>query len=270
MEHRARKRFGQNFLHDQNIIHRIVRAIRPLRDDTLLEIGPGQGAITAELLASGCALHALELDRDLVDILTRKFGERPNFHLQQGDALKLDLTALTAKAGLAPGTKFRVVGNLPYNISTPLIFHLLDNAALIRDMHFMLQKEVVERLAAEPGSGDWGRLSIMVQYHCRVEHLFNVGPGAFNPAPKVDSAIVRLVPHAQLPHPARDHRLLERVVREAFNQRRKTLRNTLKGLLDSEAIAAAGVDGSLRPEQLDLAAFVRLADQLALQPQSPA
>jgi len=129
-------------------------------------------------------------------------------------------------------------------------------------MHFMLQKEVVERLAAQPGGGDWGRLSIMVQYHCRVEHLFNVGPGAFNPAPKVDSAIVRLVPHETLPHPARDHRQLERVVREAFNQRRKTLRNTLKGLLDAEAIEAAGVDGSLRPEQLDLAAFVRLSDQL--------
>jgi 16S rRNA (adenine1518-N6/adenine1519-N6)-dimethyltransferase len=134
---------------------------------------------------------------------------------------------------------------------------------LIRDMHFMLQKEVVERMAAGPGGGDWGRLSIMVQYHCRVEHLFNVGPGAFNPPPKVDSAIVRLVPHEVLPHPAKDAKLLEQVVREAFNQRRKTLRNTMKGLLDSPAIEAAGVDGSLRPEQLDLAAFVRLADQLA-------
>ncbi|MEE4465253.1 rRNA adenine dimethyltransferase family protein, partial [Azotobacter chroococcum] len=137
-----------------------------------------------------------------------------------------------------------------------------EHAGLIRDMHFMLQKEVVERLAAEPGGGDWGRLSIMVQYHCRVEHLFNVGPGAFNPPPKVDSAIVRLVPHETLPHPAEDPALLERVVREAFNQRRKTLRNTLKGLLDATDIEAAGVDGSLRPEQLDLAAFVRLADRL--------
>jgi 16S rRNA (adenine1518-N6/adenine1519-N6)-dimethyltransferase len=158
-----------------------------------------------------------------------------------------------------------VVGNLPYNISTPLIFHLLKNAELIRDMHFMLQKEVVERMAAGPGGGDWGRLSIMVQYHCRVEHLFNVGPGAFNPPPKVDSAIVRLVPHETLPHPAKDHRLLERVVREAFNQRRKTLRNTLKALLSNAEIEAAGVDGSKRPEQLDLAAFVRLADKLSEQ-----
>jgi 16S rRNA (adenine1518-N6/adenine1519-N6)-dimethyltransferase len=178
--------------------------------------------------------------------------------LNQGDALKFDFNQLEA----APHS-LRVVGNLPYNISTPLIFHLLNNAGLIRDMHFMLQKEVVERLAATPGGGDWGRLSIMVQYHCRVEHLFNVGPGAFNPPPKVDSAIVRLVPHDVLPHPAKDHRLLERVVREAFNQRRKTLRNTLKNLLPADAIEAAGVDGSLRPEQLDLAAFVRLADQLA-------
>ena len=264
-QHRARKRFGQNFLHDAGVIHRILRASHAREDDRLLEIGPGQGALTEGLLASGAQLDVIELDLDLIPILQARFGDNPRFRLNQGDALKFDFARLQA----APGS-LRVVGNLPYNISTPLIFHLLDNAALIRDMHFMLQKEVVERLAAEPGSGDWGRLSIMVQYHCRVEHLFNVGPGAFNPAPKVDSAIVRLVPHAQLPHPARDHRLLERVVREAFNQRRKTLRNTLKGLLDSEAIAAAGVDGSLRPEQLDLAAFVRLADQLALQPQSPA
>ena len=264
-QHRARKRFGQNFLHDAGVIHRILRAIHAREDDRLLEIGPGQGALTEGLLASGAQLDVIELDLDLIPILQARFGDNPRFRLNQGDALKFDFARLQA----APGS-LRVVGNLPYNISTPLIFHLLDNAALIRDMHFMLQKEVVERLAAEPGSGDWGRLSIMVQYHCRVEHLFNVGPGAFNPAPKVDSAIVRLVPHAQLPHPARDQRLLERVVRETFNQRRKTLRNTLKGLLDSEAIAAAGVDGSLRPEQLDLAAFVRLADQLALQPQSPA
>ncbi|HHX04573.1 MAG TPA: 16S rRNA (adenine(1518)-N(6)/adenine(1519)-N(6))-dimethyltransferase RsmA, partial [Pseudomonas sp.] len=165
----------------------------------------------------------------------------------------------------AEPSSLRVVGNLPYNISTPLIFHLLNNAHLVRDMHFMLQKEVVERMAAKPGGGDWGRLSIMVQYHCRVEHLFNVGPGSFSPPPKVDSAIVRLTPYAQLPHPAKDARALDRVVREAFNQRRKTLRNTLKNILSAEAIEAAGVDGSLRPEQLDIAAFVRLADQLSTQ-----
>lgn len=259
-QHRARKRFGQNFLHDAGIIHRILRAIHARPDQHLLEIGPGQGAITEGLLGSDARLDVIELDQDLIPLLKMRFGLDPKFTLHQGDALKFDFARL-----VEGGEKLRVVGNLPYNISTPLIFHLLDHAAVIEDMHFMLQKEVVERMAAGPGGGDWGRLSIMVQYHCRVEHLFNVGPGAFNPPPKVDSAIVRLVPHAVLPHPAKDHRLLERVVREAFNQRRKTLRNTLKNLLDAQAIEAAGVDGSLRPEQLDLAAFVRLADQLALQ-----
>ncbi|MDH4555310.1 16S rRNA (adenine(1518)-N(6)/adenine(1519)-N(6))-dimethyltransferase RsmA [Pseudomonas sp. BN417] len=257
-QHRARKRFGQNFLHDAGVIHRILRSIHARAGEHLLEIGPGQGALTEGLLASGAQLDVVELDLDLIPILQHKFGQLPNFRLTQGDALKFDFRQFGAEP-----RSLRVVGNLPYNISTPLIFHLLDHADLIRDMHFMLQKEVVERLAAEPGGGDWGRLSIMVQYHCRVEHLFNVGPGAFNPPPKVDSAIVRLAPHEVLPHPAKDVALLERVVREAFNQRRKTLRNTLKGLLDAAAIEAAGVDGSLRPEQLDLAAFVRLADQLA-------
>ena len=259
-QHRARKRFGQNFLHDAGVIHRILRAIHARTGEHLVEIGPGQGALTEGLIGSGARLDVIELDQDLVPLLKLRFGLNPQFGLHQGDAMKFDFASL-----VRDGEKLRVVGNLPYNISTPLIFHLLEHAACIGDMHFMLQKEVVERLAAEPGSGDWGRLSIMVQYHCRVEHLFNVGPGAFNPPPKVDSAIVRLVPHATLPHPAKDHRLLERVVREAFNQRRKTLRNTLKQLLPVAAIEAAGVDGSLRPEQLDLAAFVRLADQLALQ-----
>jgi len=257
-QHRARKRFGQNFLHDAGVIHRILRAIHARPGERLVEIGPGQGALTEGLLGSGAQLDVVELDLDLIPLLKAKFGLEPNFTLHQGDALKFDFTALSS----APHS-LRIVGNLPYNISTPLIFHLLEHAGLIRDMHFMLQKEVVERLAAEPGGGDWGRLSIMVQYHCRVEHLFNVGSGAFNPAPKVDSAIVRLVPHEVLPHPAKDHRQLERVVREAFNQRRKTLRNTLKALLSAEAIEAAEVDGSLRPEQLSLADFVRLADQLS-------
>ncbi|MGK9065873.1 16S rRNA (adenine(1518)-N(6)/adenine(1519)-N(6))-dimethyltransferase RsmA [Stutzerimonas chloritidismutans] len=256
-QHRARKRFGQNFLHDAGVIHRIQRAIHARPGERIVEIGPGQGALTEGILDSGAHLDVVELDLDLIPILQQKFADRANFSLNQGDALKFDFGQLTHDP-----RSLRIVGNLPYNISTPLIFHLLDHASLIRDMHFMLQKEVVERLAAEPGGGDWGRLSIMVQYHCRVEHLFNVGPGAFNPAPKVDSAIVRLVPHEELPHPAQDPRQLEIVVRQAFNQRRKTLRNTLKGLLDADAIAAANVDGSLRPEQLDLAAFVRLSDQL--------
>ena len=255
-QHRARKRFGQNFLHDTGVIDRIIRAISPRAEQHLLEIGPGQGALTESLVNSGAKLDVIEIDLDLVSILKVKFALAPNFTLHEGDALKFDFARLDP----APAS-LRVVGNLPYNISTPLIFHLLDNAHLVHDMHFMLQKEVVERMAAKPGGGDWGRLSIMVQYHCRVEHLFNVGPGSFSPPPKVVSAIVRLTPHTELPHQAQDARALDRIVREAFNQRRKTLRNTLKNVLPAEAIAAAGVDGSLRPEQLDIAAFVRLADQ---------
>ena len=259
-QHRARKRFGQNFLHDSGVIDRIIRAIAPREGDRMLEIGPGQGAITQSLVDSGVQLDVIEIDLDLVTILKDKFALSKNFTLHEGDALKFDFSRLDP----APSS-LRVVGNLPYNISTPLIFHLLNNAHVVRDMHFMLQKEVVERMAAKPGGGDWGRLSIMVQYHCRVEHLFNVGPGSFSPPPKVDSAIVRLTPHAVLPHQAKDARALDRIVREAFNQRRKTLRNTLKNVLSVEEIAAADVDGSLRPEQLDLAAFVRLADQLTEQ-----
>jgi 16S rRNA (adenine1518-N6/adenine1519-N6)-dimethyltransferase len=260
MKHVARKRFGQNFLTDAHVLSDIIDAIGPRRGETMVEIGPGLAAMTALLLKELDHMHVVELDRDLVTRLEKSYP-RERLTVHSGDALKFDFGAIP----VPEGSKLRVVGNLPYNISTPLIFHLLHNASLIRDMHFMLQKEVVERLAAGPGGGDWGRLSIMVQYHCRVEHLFNVGPGAFNPPPKVDSAIVRLVPHAVLPHPAKDHKLLERVVREAFNQRRKTLRNTLKLLLSNAEIEAAGVDGSLRPEQLDLAAFVRLADKLSEQ-----
>lgn len=257
-QHRARKRFGQNFLHDAGVIDRILRSIYPREGERLLEIGPGQGALTGGLVDSNAQLDVIELDKDLIPLLKLRFGLKPNFTLHEGDALQFDFSTLNVEPG-----NLRVVGNLPYNISTPLIFHLLDHASLIRDMHFMLQKEVVERMSAKPGGGHWGRLSIMVQYHCKVEHLFNVGPGAFNPAPKVDSAIVRLTPHAELPYPAQDAKALDRVVREAFNQRRKTLRNTLKNLMSSEDIKAVGVDPGLRPEQLALADFVRLADRFA-------
>lgn len=263
-EHRARKRFGQNFLHDQNIIRRIVACIRPRSGDVLLEIGPGQGAITTELLDSGCELHAVELDRDLVAMLQSRFGERPNFHLRSGDALALDLTEIAETARL------RVVGNLPYNISTPLMFHLLAQRERIVDMHFMLQKEVVERLAAEPSSRDYGRLSIMAQYFCAIESLFEVPPGAFTPRPKVQSAIVRLTPHATLPHPARSVPVLQQVVRTAFNQRRKTLRNAIQGLLSAEQLSALGIDPSARPETLSLQAFVAMADAVAQQTQEQA
>ena len=258
-QHRARKRFGQNFLHDAGVIHRILRAIHAREGQRLLEIGPGQGALTEGLLGSGARLDVIELDQDLIPLLKLKFGLESRFSLHQGDALKFDFASLVES-----GEKLRVVGNLPYNISTPLIFHLLEHAPVIEDMHFMLQKEVVERLAATPGGGDWGRLSIMVQYHCRVEHLFNVGPGAFNPPPKVDSAIVRLTPFAEPPHPARDPKLLERVVREAFNQRRKTLRAALSGWAGSpqrseDLLTAAGIDPKTRGEALTVADFERLA-----------
>jgi 16S rRNA (adenine1518-N6/adenine1519-N6)-dimethyltransferase len=262
MEHRARKRFGQNFLHDQNVIDRIVRAIRPQRDESLLEIGPGRGALTSALLDSGCELHALELDRDLVALLTEKFGANPRFHLQQGDALKLDIGALIA-ADASPQThKLRIVGNLPYNISTPLIFHLLQHSAAIADMHFMLQKEVVERLAAAPNNKEYGRLGIMAQYFCRIEPLLDVPPGAFSPQPKVQSAVVRLAPYTTLPHPATSEATLQQVVRTAFNQRRKTLRNALQTLLAADDIAACGVDPGARPETLGLPQYVALADRL--------
>lgn len=256
--HRARKRFGQNFLHDHGVINRILRAIAPREGQHLVEIGPGQGALTEGLSSSGARLDVVELDHDLHARLLAYFGGNPLFTLHKGDALKFDFRSL-----VQPGEKLRVVGNLPYNISTPLMFHLLSQADCVQDMHFMLQKEVVQRLAAGAGMNHYGRLGIMVQYWCTVEHLFDVGPGAFNPPPKVDSAIVRLTPHAQLPHPADDVEMLEIVVREAFNQRRKTLRNTLKPLLDAEAIAEAGLDPTVRPEQVDLAGFVRLANLLA-------
>lgn len=267
MNARPKKSFGQHFLHEKRYIERIVSAIAPRPEDVVVEIGPGEGALTLPLLASAGKLTAIELDTDLIPGLQARAASVGELRIIHSDVLKVDFTALARERGVE---RLRIAGNLPYYISSPILFHCVDHAAAIRDMHFMLQKEVVERLAAGPGGGDWGRLSIMVQYHCRVEHLFNVGPGAFNPPPKVDSAIVRLVPHAVLPHPAKDHRLLERVVREAFNQRRKTLRNTLKQLMTAAEIEAAGVDGSLRPEQLDLAAFVRLADKLSEQaPQTP-
>lgn len=254
----ARKRFGQNFLQDAGVIDRLLRSIQARDNQRLLEIGPGRGALTEGLLDSGARLDVIELDLDLIPLLKLRFGLRANFHLRQGDALDLDLAELNPEPG-----QLRVVGNLPYNISTPLIFHLLGQSRWIGDMHFMLQKEVVERLAANPGGGQWGRLSVMVQYHCRVDNLFPVPPQAFKPQPKVESAIVRLTPRPTPPFPAKSPALLERLVREAFNQRRKTLRNALGALLPVEGIEAAGVDPRLRPEQIDLAGFVRLADQLA-------
>ncbi|MFL1407508.1 16S rRNA (adenine(1518)-N(6)/adenine(1519)-N(6))-dimethyltransferase RsmA [Marinobacter sp. M1N3S26] len=254
--HQARKRFGQNFLHDPGVIERIVRSIHPQPDDNLVEIGPGLGALTEELLAVNPRLRVVELDRDLIPVLRTKFFNYPEFHIHEADALKFDFSEL---AGNGP---LRIVGNLPYNISTPLIFHLLEQAGVVKDMHFMLQKEVVQRLAAGPGDNNYGRLGIMAQYFCRVQPLFEVGPGAFKPAPKVDSAIVRLVPHETLPHPARDLAMLQQVVRTAFNARRKTLRKSLGNLVSAEELQNLGINDGLRPENLGLPEYVAIADYL--------
>ncbi|HEY0635501.1 MAG TPA: 16S rRNA (adenine(1518)-N(6)/adenine(1519)-N(6))-dimethyltransferase RsmA [Gammaproteobacteria bacterium] len=255
MDHRPRKRFGQNFLHDRNVIERIIRTISPQPGQHLVEIGPGLGALTEHLVAAGGDLDVVELDRDLIPPLAERFGALPHFRIHNADALRFDFSTL-----VRDDEKLRVVGNLPYNISTPLLFHLLDHHHVIRDMYFMLQLEVVNRLAAHPGDDDYGRLSVMIQYHCQVDKLFTVPPGAFTPAPKVYSAIVRLLPHTTPPHPADDEQMLSRLVAQAFSQRRKTLRNTLKGLLDAKAIEALGIDGTRRPETLSLAEFVVLAN----------
>lgn len=256
-QHKARKRFGQNFLVDHGIIRNIVRAVHPKTQDQIVEIGPGKGAIT-ELLADACDhLRVIELDRDLVPWLKVKFEKHPDFQLFQADALRFDFRQL-----MLPERPLRIVGNLPYNISTPLIFHLLSYANQVQDMHFMLQKEVVKRMAAEPGSGAYGRLSIMVQYYCAVEQLFEVPPTAFDPPPKVDSAIVRLVPYAQLPCVARNVKTLETLVNVAFQQRRKTLRNSLKPLLSVEQLEQLPVDLNLRPENITLAQYVEISNLL--------
>ncbi|MCV6621172.1 MAG: 16S rRNA (adenine(1518)-N(6)/adenine(1519)-N(6))-dimethyltransferase RsmA [Cellvibrionaceae bacterium] len=254
--HKARKRFGQNFLSDPGIIQRIVSSIAPREDDNIVEIGPGKGAITALLLEACPKLNVVELDRDLIPILLAQFAVFKDFKIHQADALKFDFSSL------AEDKAIRIVGNLPYNISTPLIFHLLSYHGKVQDMHFMLQKEVVERMAAVPGQKSYGRLGIMVQYYCQVENLFLVPPECFQPQPKVDSAIVRLKPFQELPHPAKDVKLLERVVNVAFQQRRKTLRNGLKQLANSEQLDALKTDISVRAENLSVEQFVALSDEL--------
>lgn len=256
-QHKARKRFGQNFLIDYGIINGIVRAVHPKLDDQMVEIGPGKGAIT-ELLAAQCNnLSVIELDRDLVPWLKVKFEKHPNFKLFQADALRFDFRELMHES-----KPLRIVGNLPYNISTPLIFHLLSYAERVQDMHFMLQKEVVKRMTAQPGSGAYGRLSIMVQYYCQTEDLFDVPPTSFDPQPKVDSAIVRLVPYKELPFIAHNVKTLESLVNVAFQQRRKTLRNTLKNLLSEEQLAQMPVDLTLRPENISIEDYVKMSNIL--------
>ena len=251
---RARKRFGQHFLHDRAVIRRIVDAIAPRPGDLVVEIGPGRGALTFPLLEAGCELHAVEIDRDLAAALRRQTARHPNLVVHETDALELDLARVAP-----PPRRLRVAGNLPYNISTPLVFRLLAALDRITDMHLMLQREVVDRMASPPGTREYGRLSVMVQLDCQVERILQVGSGAFSPAPRVDSAVVRLRPgpRARLDHAHRAR--LEAVVRSCFTKRRKTLRNALRGLCDEAAIEAAGIDPRARPETLTIDEFIELA-----------
>ena len=280
MAHIPRKRFGQNFLHDHNIIYNIISSIQARPEQHWVEIGPGQGALTEPLLNEKVHLDVVELDRDLVVLLREKFKHYPNLQIHSADALRFDFSALVdrgdqsagsglvreapegARAGIARDEKLRIIGNLPYNISTPLMFHLLDNAYCIEDMHFMLQKEVVDRICAEPGTKKYGRLSVMMQYYCAPELLFYVPPESFDPIPQVTSAIVRLVPHNQPPVTVNDIAKLNRVVTQAFSQRRKTLRNSLKKLIDEEDIVALNIDPTLRAESITLAEFASLSNLL--------
>tara|TARA_R110002049_G_scaffold61834_2_gene165846 strand:- start:249 stop:1085 length:837 start_codon:yes stop_codon:yes gene_type:complete len=266
-KHRARKRFGQNFLHDASIIDAITAAVQPRAEQHLVEIGPGQGALTESLISSGCKLDVIELDRDLVPGLLAAFCTKPGFTLHNADALDFDFNALLDKArgDATDNGTLRVVGNLPYNISTPLIFKLLQNCNIIADMHFMLQREVVERLAAAPGSKHWGRLGIMAQYHCQVEHLFDVPPTAFRPEPKVQSAIVRLTPWAESPWAPCDEPHLRALVKAAFAHRRKTLRNNLKEIISSPRLEALGIDPGARAETLALPQFIEISNALHAQ-----
>jgi len=248
----ARKRFGQNFLHDPRVIAQIIEAINPQSDQALVEIGPGRGALTEPLLERCSALDAIEIDRDLAGELQQRLADRC-LTLHTADALKFDFAALAASRG----RRLRVIGNLPYNVSTPLLFHLLEARASIIDLHIMLQREVIERICAAPGSGDYGRLTVMLAPWVTAEHLFDVGPGAFRPVPQVWSAVARLSMR-QTPAFAVDA-CYARVVSAAFSQRRKTLRNALRSLLDAEKIAACGIDPGARPETLAPAQFAALA-----------
>lgn len=254
MNHRPRKRFGQHFLHDPSVIARIIEAVAPAPGDRLVEIGPGEGALTLPLLARGVALTVIELDRDLASSLAARPEAGTLLTVVQGDALKVQLAELAA-----PGERLRLVGNLPYNVSTPLLFRFIAQAALVRDMHFMLQREVVERMAAAPGTKAYGRLTVMLAAACRVAPLFDVGPGAFRPPPRVWSSVVRLEPWPEPPFALPDPARFAEVVRRAFGQRRKTLRNALAGLVDEDAIRAVGCDPGVRAETLPPEVFARLA-----------
>jgi len=250
---RPRKRFGQHFLTDRHYLQRIVDAIDPRREDVVAEIGPGTGLLTAQLAPRLDRLHVIEIDRDLARSLREAYDPR-HVAVHEADALEFDFASLP--------DSLRVVGNLPYNVSTPLLFRMVEMAARIRDCTFMLQREVVERMVAAPATPEYGRLSVALQYRFRMQHLFGVPPGAFTPPPKVDSAVVRMVPLGDDRRRARDEALFARVTAAAFSQRRKTLRNALRALADAEAFSRAGIDPARRGETLSVDEFIALADAI--------
>ncbi len=259
--HQAKKRFGQNFLHNDMVISSIVDAINPKPTDNLIEIGPGLGALTEPVIERAGKLSVVELDRDLAHRLRHHPFLAPHLTIHETDALQFDFSQLVTE-----DKPLRIFGNLPYNISTPLIFHLLSFKDQVKDMHFMLQKEVVERMAASPNCKAYGRLSIMTQYQCQVIPVMEIGPEAFKPAPKVDSAIVRLLPHTKISNPVKDLKVLNTVCLTAFNQRRKTIRNSFKKLLSAEQLTHLNIEPSLRAENLSIDEFIKLANYITDNP----
>jgi 16S rRNA (adenine1518-N6/adenine1519-N6)-dimethyltransferase len=255
MLHQPRKRFGQNFLTDHTIIQQIMGSIAIQPGQHWIEIGPGLGALTEPLLDSGVTLDVVELDRNLVKHLQHNFQHQTHLHIHSGDALNFDFGCLAY-----PGESLHFIGNLPYNISSPIIFHLLESINCIEDMHFMLQKEVVDRICAAPGSKKYGRLSVMVQYHCATEKLFEVSAESFDPPPKVLSAMIKLTPHKLPPVAITNLNDLSYIVSKAFSQRRKTLRNALKNILTEREIVDLGIDPACRAETLTLKAFAKLSN----------
>jgi len=264
MAHRPRKRFGQNFLHDPGTIRRLLAAVAPRPGEQLVEIGPGRGALTLELLRAARRLVVIELDRDLIEPLAQRLRDIGDLQIHSADALTFDLCALRQGR-----ERLRLVGNLPYNISTPLLFRFLEQADCIEDLHLMLQQEVAERITATPGGKSYGRLSVMVQAYCQAQCLLTIGPGAFTPPPKVNSAFLRLTPYRPLPDPIRDPARFARLVAAAFGQRRKTLRNSLKALVSCEQLTACGINPSQRAEEIPVAAFIALANASATPERSP-
>ncbi|MBU2894156.1 16S rRNA (adenine(1518)-N(6)/adenine(1519)-N(6))-dimethyltransferase RsmA [Colwellia sp. D2M02] len=253
--HQAKKRFGQNFLHNDAVISDIIDAINPEPGENLIEIGPGLGALTEPVIERAKKLSVVELDRDLAHRLRHHPFLAPHLTIYETDALKFDFAQLASE-----DKPLRIFGNLPYNISTPLIFHLLTFKSQVKDMHFMLQKEVVQRMAAGPDCKAYGRLSIMTQYQCQVLPVMEIGPEAFKPAPKVDSAIVRLIPHKEIKNPVKDIAALNTVCLAAFNQRRKTIRNSFKNLISVEQLENLNIDANLRPENLSIDDYITLAN----------